>query len=292
MANDNLPARQIIVNMAQGLGAGQYGSQLCPACSGGSTRERTLSLGVEANGIIKFHCHRASCGFSGTAYATPGSVPAVPTGRPAGNLNPLTADIHPLSDREIAWFKERFHIPESTSTKAIFRTDTRYALPIFSPNGSKRGWITRRPWDGSPADTVSNRNCPQYGMKALTYMEADDPVLSWYSTEGEEPLCNRTIVLVEDSISAMRLAAWTKEADVTARNVAALMGTGVNAGKIAEIQLIAGYSSVIIALDPDATGQAFAMARKWGQAFHGCRVLVLSKDIKDMRDIDIAALPL
>jgi DNA primase len=79
------------------------------------------------------------------------------------------------------------------------------------------------------------------------------------------------------------------EFDQTLRAVA-ILGTGVNAEKIAEIQKKSTH--VLIALDADATGQAFAMARKWGNAFDTCRVIVLSKDIKDSSDEELATLPL
>jgi hypothetical protein len=34
------------------------------------------------------------------------------------------------------------------------------------------------------------------------------------------------------------------------------------------------------------------MARKWGQGFAECRVIVLEKDVKDMTDEEIGLLPL
>jgi len=100
--DENMQARAEIVRMAQQLGVGQYGSQLCPQCGGGSSKERSLSLAVETNGVIKFYCHRAACGFQGNAYATPGSVPVVGDSRAAAtsHLNPLNADLYPLSEAE------------------------------------------------------------------------------------------------------------------------------------------------------------------------------------------------
>jgi orotidine-5'-phosphate decarboxylase len=49
---------------------------------------------------------------------------------------------------------------------------------------------------------------------------------------------------------------------------------------------------LIIALDADATGNAFALARKWGRAFDSCKVLVLKQDIKDMPLSDLTSLNL
>ena len=279
----NDTARQAIVDIAQEKGVGQYASQLCPSCFGGSTKERTLSLSVESNGVIKYHCFRASCGFSGTAYSTAAARIVAPEARAEDRLKPFTGDLHPLSKREVAFFESRYGIDPRYIEGRIYRTGDRYALPIFNPAGAKRGYITRRPFDNSPADTPAARNDPQYAVKALTYLEVDGPVQSWYRVDSDA----KGVVLVEDCISAMRLVSYVPELDAVA-----LLGTGLNAEKVREIQQVAHNVPVCIALDADATGQAFAMARKWGSAFMSCRVVVLDKDIKDMSDDEITALPL
>jgi hypothetical protein len=272
-------AHQAVVNLAGRLGAGQYGAELCVECEGGSKRERSLSLLVQPSGEIKYHCHRAGCGFSGTVYSRPDQIPAPGEGVGAkAGPKPLTADLHTLSDREVAWFKERFNLPDSAIT-SIRRTAHRYALPIHAPDSSIRGWLTRRPWEGSPADTEEARRDGQWEFKALTYMENLEPVMSWYNNLNH----NGPVYIVEDPISAMRLG------DIDKRAVA-ILGTGVNAGKIAELQRNTCF--LAIALDADATGQAFTMARKWGQAFDSTRVIVLTKDIKDCSDEELGALPL
>jgi hypothetical protein len=273
--------RQGIVDLATRVGVGQHGAVLCPQCEGGSKHERSMSLLVEAGGQIKYHCHRASCGLSGTVYSRPDKIPLVGevTGTKSGP-RPLMADLHMLSDREVAWFKERFRLSDAAIT-SIRRTAHRYALPIYAPQGSIRGWLTRRPWEGSPADTEEARRDSSYEYKALTYMENLDPVQSWYGRHNPGPT-----YIVEDPISAMRLAEFNDQP----RPVVSILGTGVNASKIAELQR--NNFGIVIALDADATGQAFAMARKWGQAFDSVRVVVLTKDIKDCTDEEIAELPL
>jgi 5S rRNA maturation endonuclease (ribonuclease M5) len=147
-------------------------------------------------------------------------------------------------------------------------------LPIFGPEGTRRGWISRRPWEGSPLNERFPRDKGRphpseiNDPKALTYMDNDEPVQSWVGDRYWS-----TVVLVEDHISAMRVE---YDADKTA---IALLGTGINEEKVAEIQRHARH--VLIALDSDATGQAFAHARKFGQAFDTCRVVILTQDIKD-----------
>jgi hypothetical protein len=292
---DELQARQGIVDLARRIGFGQWASQLCPKCNGGTSRERTLSIDVGQNGVLKFNCFRASCGFAGTAYTNQGLGPHIAeTPTPgARELRPLTADLHPLADSELDWFQSHFGLPPAWSKHGLYRTQSRYALPIFRPNGTHRGYITRRPWDGSGADTAENRLDPQWGMKALTYLEADEPVQSWFSTmEAEHSM--QAVVCVEDPISAMRLTSYweTTEGAEFPMAAVAILGTGLNAGKIHEIQQVARSADVYIALDADATGQAFAMARKWGPGFRRLNVIVLQRDIKDMTDDEIARLPL
>jgi hypothetical protein len=273
-----LAVHQAIVTLAGRIGVGQHGAELCPECEGGAKHERSLSLLVEAGGQIKYHCHRAGCGVSGTVYSRPDLIPAVGEGTTTKTgPKPLTADLHMLSEREVEWFKTRFNLSEGAIT-SIRRTAHRYALPIYAPDSSIRGWLTRRPWEGSPADTEEARRDSSYQFKTLTYMENLDPVMSWYGVED-----GNDTILVEDSISALRLAGRDQ------RSVS-ILGTGVNAGKIAELQR--NTTRIAIALDADATGQAFAMARKWHCAFDNCRVIVLSKDIKDCSDDELAKLPL
>lgn len=284
-------SKAAIVELAQQIGVGQWASRLCPDCEGGSSKERSLSIEVGQNGIIKFHCHRAACGFSGNAYLSPAAAKLgvkAPEQRERGQ-NPLTDAISPLSEREIAFFLSRYGIPGSTLEGRLYRTESRYALPILRTSGTRRGFITRRPYEGSPADTAANRNDPQYGVKALTYLEADEPCLSWYG--ASRPEC---LVLVEDQLSALRLTSFWEhlEGESYPLTAVAILGSGVNAEKIREIQQVASGCDVWLALDADATGQAFAMCRKWGSAFKRCNVCVLSKDLKDSTDEELAALPL
>jgi len=273
-------AIQSVADMAEQLGAGQYAARLCPACEGGATRERSMSLDIAANGIVKFYCHRASCDFKGSIYAGAPIGPSAPqqTAAPQRGNRPLTDALYSLTAEDLVWFKQRFGF--EVSTDLVKRTETRYALPILSPLGVTRGYITRRPWAGSPLDTAASRQDSQYAMKALTYLESDEPVQSWYgAVQGDK------LVLVEDQISAMRLAYERPQ-----YTTCAILGTGINAQKVFEMQQ-QDFPGVVIALDADATGQAFALARKWGPAFESCRVLVLPCDIKDMTKEQLDALP-
>lgn len=290
----DMPARAAMIDIARRLGVGAWASQQCPSCLGGSTKERSMSVLIQSNGIIQWNCHRASCDFQGTAFTTQG-IQTREYQPPLQRVNnPLTESLYPLSEKDYTYFADTYALPRARTEYAIKRTESRYALPILRPDGSVRGYITRRPWDGSGLDTAINRNDPQWPMKSMTYMEGfDEPVQSWYFSNTS--LGDHTaVVLVEDSLSALRLASYmdAMEGNEVSYAVCAILGTGVNAQKIREIQEVAGNSPVYIALDADATGQAFAMARKWGPGFRSLRVTVLGRDIKDMSNNEIGALTL
>ena len=290
-STDVTASKAAIIEIAKRIGVGQFAAQICPACDGGASGERSLSLDVGQNGIIKFYCHRASCGFAGNAYLSPAAANLgvkSPGSRDRGD-NPLTQPVHPLSDREQAFFLSRYNLPVDAIENRIYRTESRYALPILRPNGTRRGFITRRPYTGSPADTQDNRNDSQYACKSLTFLEADEPCQSWYGADAPQHT-----YLVEDQLSAMRIVDYWRQLENESYPVAAcaLLGVGLNAGKVAEIQRVGKRGGITIMLDADATGLAFALARKWGPGLNNCQVCVLSKDLKDMDNEEISALPL
>jgi hypothetical protein len=246
--------------LADSLGPGQHSGIACPKCCP-STADMAMSILVDPP-TIKAVCHRASCGFkySNVTYRNVQSE-VLPS-----RARPYTGELHTLDESDLIWFAERFHLPRKV-LGAVRKSDGRYMLPIVGPEGSRRGWVSRRPWDGSPLSECGDQD---RSPKVLTYMDIDAPVQSWHVL-GHQSL--EIAVLVEDQISAMCVANNSYVCAV------ALLGTGVNEKKISEIQRHARH--IIIALDSDATGQAFSHARKWGAAFDSCRVVILQRDIKD-----------
>lgn len=104
-------------------------------------------------------------------------------------------------------------------------------------------------------------------------MHAKGPVQSWYLDTS-----NR-LVLVEDILSAIRVQQLGLSA-------CALLGTHLNNDKVREISLFKP-GEVIIALDEDATDEAFKLAGRWGLAFPKIRVAILERDFKDDTDQNI-----
>jgi hypothetical protein len=214
---------------------------------------------------IKAICHRASCGYKYTNGEH--HQHSMHDSRPS-RVRPYTGELQALDAADLAWLAERFQTNPHAFV-GVRKSETRYFLPITGPEGVRRGWVSRKAWEGSPAYYASDER-----PKALVYMDTEEPVQSWHGVQYQGAWGDQMPrVIVEDQISAMRLL-WD-----TGLHSIAIIGTGVNEEKIAELQRHAKH--IVFALDADATGQAFAHARKWGQAFESCRVVILRRDIKD-----------
>jgi hypothetical protein len=250
-----------LAEMAERMGPGQHSGLPCPKCADLSI-DRALSMLVDPPHIAAI-CHRASCGFR---YDNQRPGRGALEIRPS-RARPYTGDMQLVDDTDLNWFSRRFHAPKS-AFEHIRKSDGRYFLPILGPEGTRRGWVSRRPWDGSPLfEYMTGETASNVAPKSLTYMDNEEPVQDWHNM-GDGP-----IVLVEDQISALRVV-WD-----TYLSAVAILGTDVNQEKVAELQRYT--TRILIALDGDATGNAFSIARKWGQAFNSCRIIILDKDIKD-----------
>lgn len=234
---------------------------VCPACGGGNTGERSMLVSRD-HIRTSWHCFRANCGEGGGRLNPSIIADYVPAEKP---VRPYLGATYTLDDETWQRVWDTYNVDASSWRM----TDSgRLLLPICGPTGVIRGHVLRRPW----WDPVFE------GPKTITYWNMAGPLLAWYIPSRP----GGTVLIVEDQLSAQRAST------VLAMTTVALIGTEVNAEKIGEIQSVS--RDVVIALDTDATGQAFAIARKWGQAFKSCRVQVLPCDIKDMPMADLTKL--
>jgi len=196
--------------------------------------------------------------------------------RPPNNeitLNPYTGRLDPLEPADFRFFEEKYGI--ITPERFIFRgNDSRYALPILSPLGVlARGHVLRMPWPGSPLEGTGDWRGKR---KALTYRADRAPLQAFYRGHGPGST-PKPLVIVEDQLSAIKLAECGLHA-------MALLGTPnkgeIGMDRLSELSRIASVEQ-IVALDADATEQAFEFARKWGTAFKRLRVAILARDLKD-----------
>lgn len=105
----------------------------------------------------------------------------------------------------------------------------------------------------------------------IQLVDDDAVAAAWYRWRRK----SRVLVLVEDQVSAIKLAPYV--------HALALLGTNLSDAKVAEINAITpAYEHVYISLDNDATGEAIKMQLANRGRIKGLLVAALGKDIKDM----------
>lgn len=196
---------------------------------------------------------------------------------------PYTGKTESLNAGDTAFFKDKYELPTKIVQEyiAVDPQSDRYVLPFFGPQWhTLRGHVLRVPWEGSPRRVI---DIPRVWPKADTYkIKPNDPLLAWYAPIYP-PAAGA--VLVEDQLSAIKLISL-------GINAVALLGKPVS-GKgdytgFDRVQELARYApTLIVALDADATTDAFKFAQKWGSAFKSIRVAILTADIKDTPAADI-----
>lgn len=254
---------------------------ICPICEGGRSKDRSFSVSRMRDGTIRFNCFRDQCTVNGGRIDDMGYVPGVPvksTGT-ARKLRPYWGESYMLAFEDNDYFKDRFLIGDYVSDKYIRVTgEDEYLFPIYGPYHGLRGYVRRQPvWKGTPAPVRTGR--PEK-PKALTFLQEDKEPIAFYldlpyeARQGPD----MPLIIVEDQVSAMRCLEDGLRA-------VALLGTHLNMARVRDITRVS--RNVIIALDEDATGTAFDMARTWSMAFTSCRVAILEQDIKDMGDGEV-----
>jgi hypothetical protein len=271
-----LDIKQDIVFAAQSMELGETRRQICPSCNGGNKREKSLTITLFPNNLIKFNCFRGSCidtvkgGFTldgkhgiynteqFTAMPTPESVSKVVAKRKYFN-----GQTFPLPQLYKDWIWDKWGIINPPYWYYTPEYGSRIAMSVRSPMYADRGWVLR---DISGTAT----------HKALTYINKDETPLSWYKNKDKQGT-----ILVEDIPSAVRASKYL--------NAVALLGTGVGLDRAVEID-ISAPRPIIIALDQDATERSFVIKERWNLLWGDVRVLPLKHDLKDLQEKDLELL--
>lgn len=248
------------------LTAGKEGVNITTACP--DCGHRNFSV-MRANGKLLWNCFRASCGERGGVFIPGNAFVDTRESKPLPSaLNPYTGAMIRLRAEQAERLAYRFDISVNQVFRHICCDGRKYVLHILDPVGKLRGHTRRIPWKGTELYVGQVWNV---APKSTIFQSLPGPLLAWYGgTEGRK---TAEVILVEDQISAIKLAQ-------DGRIAVALLGTALNDDKIAELQRHA--SSVVLALDKDATSLAFKYARKYQHAFRNLRVVCLTKDVKDM----------
>jgi hypothetical protein len=270
---------------AVGLEVGEsIGGLECPFCGGGRTGEQKFGITRTDTGLL-YNCYRASCTDGRGFIPTRGDLLAGPKPRAARKKwsGPYRGEFRPLKSKDYEYFADRFDLSPAYVGFAGVNESNHYVLEIKTMDGYVRGYVVRRGcWSGDKP------RCPRTasigGPKSRAYSNnPDDVMLSWHKPiDDGRWATERRIVVVEDQISAAKVAQAGQVG-------VALTGSYLGEDKVKEI---ASWlpSEVTIALDADATGEAYKFARKWGLAFRKTRVLQLTKDIKDLKRDDVEEL--
>lgn len=241
---------------AEQLSEGETLRRDCPTCG----RKKTFTM-TRKDGMTIWNCYSAHCPEKGALGGARENL-----GRPRKvelpeRLKPFTGELRELNEDEREFLRQRVGFTTEQIDSCGVRyapREGRYAYPIVSASGQRRGWVLRAYDD--------------YGLrwKALTRLDREEPHLSWYP--GVE--ASDRVLMVEDIPSAVRASrhypGW----------VVAICGGGVGPDYVREIREHANH--VVWALDSDATATSIRLHRTYGLVFHSSKVLELKKDLKDM----------
>lgn len=237
---------------------------MCPSCSGGTTREESLSIREVEGGIIKLSCWRASCGFYAVSFIDPAArlqSRNLKEGRPyIDKLLPIDGTLELALAMNYGLKKRLYH---AHGWRQAANCET-LVMPILSPFGLTRGHMSR---------TFTEPK------RVMAYKTTSQPWLDWWNFG----VCD-LLVVVEDSLSACRLA----QLGYTA---VALLGTSIGAEDAREIASCASSSTrVYLALDRDAFDKSLKLCRRHRHIVNMLPVC-LDEDIKNMAyDADIRTL--
>lgn len=248
------------------IGDGETSSgEICPACAGGDSQEKSLSVTRRGNSLL-FICHRSSCYLRGAV-----SLGGMPTlGETPRSLDRKTSyprvAAEQLNAATAKFLATRYRIPAESvefaglgwTGDANWRYGRRVAMPIYGPNSKERG-VSYRSYEGVAPKTITELK------------DGSESTASWYKWLRKSD----TLIIVEDQISAIKLAPYVHSL--------ALLGTHMNEDLAKEIAA-QGYKTVLICLDNDATYTAIKMQLMWKSTIKGLLVNGLGKDIKDMND--------
>lgn len=264
--NDNYISNYVLGEYYS-LGDGEVSKrEVCPACKGGSSKEKTFTVTRRGDSLI-WNCFRASCtskGFVRTAGEYERYSPRVRPTQPAVRIYPLGEEDASRISRRYGLSRESLRVADVGWTGR--RDDSyggRVSYPIFRPDSKCRGYVYRSYTGGLP--------------KALTWLNEGQTQLAWYKFLRKSP----TLVVVEDQVSAIRLAEHTHSV--------ALMGTELTDDKLQEIAK-EKYTTVYLALDRDATLLALKLQFKSRNLMGNLKVLPLHRDIKDMNPYEFESL--
>jgi len=205
-------------------------------------------------------CWRASCGWRGITMNDPNTVMQA---RKMKKVTVYREAIEPITKHDFGEaLRQMYNIHPAVWTEhgwGVNHEQKCLVMPIRCPYGGVRGHVTRTFTDPK---------------RCFTYKATAQPWLDWWAADAE----NKPIVVVEDTISACRLAGLGYPS-------VALLGTSISNPQAQEIGKIADRRPVYLALDRDAFVKALGLAKRHAHIVQFLPVC-LTEDIKNMKDDD------
>ncbi len=254
-----------ITLLAEPLGLGETVRSHCPVCQGSKP---TLTVTRKEDGSVVWNCYRLACDFRGASHSHGYYPSSAPKAEAREIPKEYTGELRRLSEAEEQILCDRTGITPVQAARARIRyavAERRYAFPVLSPAGRRRGLVLRSYSGGFP--------------KALTVKETTEPMLAWAAVSDAVPRDGPTFV-VEDLPSAVRASEYV--------HAVALLGTSCSQEYALEIAAFGG--DVVWALDADATAKAIKLYREHMNLFERSRVVTLERDLKDMDEAALADL--
>jgi len=249
---DQLPAY-----IRERIETGDPGKMRCPRCDGGRSDELSLSVFGVGVGVVRLKCWRASCGWYATTMTDPDARMSHKIIRPAMVYR---EPIEPVAGRIMARLEWQYNLKQTVwKGHSWGTTGDILVMPVLCPYGGVRGHVTRT--------FNTSKRC-------MTYKNTAQPWLDNWSAGAE----NKPLVIVEDTLSACRLAGLGYPA-------VALLGTFISVPQAQEIAEVSRGVDCFLALDADAFVKATRLAMRHAHIVT-MQCVCLTEDIKNMKDDD------
>ena len=227
---------------------------MCPRCDGGASRETSLSIRQD-DGILRFRCYRASCGWYGMTIAGDDVRFVAKQLKPANVYRDPILPLGPYLTEKLSHYRVALDLAKAHGWGQNERGDT-LIMPIRSRYGEQRGIITR------------TFDKPK---RCYTFKATAQPWQDWWPRAD-----NHGIVIVEDCISALRLHGLGYTA-------VALLGTSMSVAQAKELRSYPTGKPVWLALDRDAFHKAITMTWRHAHILQ-MQPVCIEQDIKNMPD--------
>jgi len=252
------------------------GRILCPYCNGGDSNELSFGLVRVTNGLV-YNCFRASCSLGG-GMVRDGHVSFSNKGRKKSKLSrPYEGPMSRLSVDYYRFFGTCFQLWPSSIDRAGWKFSEHHVVfPVKNVREENLGHILR---------VYDRRSLDKYGFRPEEwfpeYKPTDVKAQATYKNSFEVPFYNYyypltkckakdTVVLVEDSISALKLAQHGFH------SVALL---GVYMADDIMFDLVSKFKRGVVALDKDASKQTFSTTKKLNMVMEA-RPCLIERDLK------------